>query len=142
LAIAITLALPGVAACTTEPEILDVTGLWNYSDSAISTFNGVATCMSHGALRLSNGDGGLAGRLERTGECTDGHGAHLYNEADWLDVDGGQVSGRSLWFTTGSKQTPALCHYTATFSGPPDRIDGSLTCGQDSYRVGTWTAAR
>ena len=132
-----------LGACTTEPEMLDISGSWSYSDSSTSTFIGVATCASHGTLVLRESGGGLGGVLERTGRCTDGSGAHVLNDSDRLFVDGGLVTGQSVWFTTGDPDLPAWCRYTATITGsPPNGMAGSLTCGRASSRQGTWSAMR
>ena len=119
----------GVAGCTTEPEVIDISGPWSFTDSLTSTFFGdVRTCETWGTLGLRQTSAGVRGGLERNGLCTDSDGAFAGNASNRLDVDGGAVTGHSIWFTTGSNELPALCHYTATITGdPPHRMDGSAT---------------
>ena len=144
-----------LTACATEPEVLDISGSWSYSDSSVDSLSGTvcsegscstvsfALCSSHGTLGLAQRDEGIAGVLERFGECTDSAGTRLYGDSDRLTVDGGQLTDRSLWFTTGSRVLPAWCRYTGEVVGtPPTRMSGSLVCGRDSDRTGVWAVER
>jgi hypothetical protein len=129
----------GVVACTTEPEVLRVEGSWSYSMTM--TVNGFVggpyTCETYGTLFLRETSNGLRGtRFGDGGECDTGRSVTTSR----VNVDGGEVIGQSIWFTT------FICEYTGTITGAPAQVmAGSLTCGSGTLipmDVGTWTATR
>ncbi len=125
----------------TGPQVLNIAGLWNYSDNISSSSAGIS-CNSSGTATINQSGATFTGTATATsGVCTDSFGNSVPNTGA-SNIAGGQVSGNQV-----SLQTPN-CQYTGTISGtPPNQMSGTETCtiavsGTNYTFTGPWQASR
>jgi hypothetical protein len=133
----------GMVACgdsPSEPQVLNLSGGWNYTESFSSSQAGFS-CQDSGTITIAQTGNNFTGSYNQQGTCTDSQGG-TYDNSGTGALSGGQVSGQTATFASGG------CSYTGTISGnPPNRVDGAVSCtialGGTNYSFsGTWTATR
>jgi hypothetical protein len=131
-----------VAACgMTEPQILQIEGIWQFTDNA--TASDVSfSCSSAGTITITQIDATFFGAINQTSAvCSDQFGNVRDRPAMSL-VTGGQINANQVSFETSN------CMFNGTISGsPPNRISGSESCGIAWFGTnvtvtGTWQGTR
>ena len=118
------LALVALAACgdSTGPQVVNVQGIWNYSDNISSAAAGYS-CSTSGTVSVTQNGSNFTGTADATsGLCTDTFG-DSFDDTGLSTVSGGQVNGANVSFQT------AGCQFAGTISGDPaNAMSGTETC--------------
>ena len=131
-----------VCGCgSTEPQILQIGGNWQFSNQ-VSSSTAIISCSSSGTAALTQTGSNFTGIINATqGICTDSFG-NTTDNTGVEQVSGGQVNGTSVSF-----QVP-FCQASGTISGdPPNQMSGTESCtlaieGRSFQFTGTWQASR
>lgn len=119
------LALVALAACggdSTGPQVVDVQGIWNYSNNFSSGAVGYS-CSTSGTVSITQNGSNFTGTADATsGLCTDSFGDQ-FDDTGVSSVSGGQVNGSNVSFQTDG------CQFNGTVSGDPaNAMTGTETC--------------
>jgi hypothetical protein len=119
------LTLVALAACggdSTGPQVVDVQGVWNYSNNFSSAAVGYS-CTESGTVSISQSGSNFTGTADATwGTCSDSFG-NIYDNTGVTTISGGQIDASNVSFQGGG------CQFEATVSGDPaNAMSGTETC--------------
>ena len=136
-------ALGLVSACYasagTEPNTVDITGTWTFTESFNDVAHGIS-CADTGSYEISQMGTAFSGTYTQRGVCPTPQGA--VSNADAGAVTAGRMAGHTLRFAAPN------CAYDGSVNAPAgDRIDGHVACElRDSTQTlsfaGSWKASR
>ncbi len=125
----------------TQSEILNIAGIWNFSDNISNSAVGIS-CNTAGTIQLNQAGSTFSGTIDiTTGVCTDALGNVIDNTGTQA-ISGGQINGTQVSFDM------PFCQLSGATSGsPPNRMSGAESCQLDIAGTtfvfgGTWVASR
>jgi len=133
-AVGIACAGPG-----TNPNLVDVSGHWRYTERYTDAAH-QTSCSDSGGYDLVQSQDGFVGVYGQRGLCTTPQGA--VDNTDSGSVTEGHVVGRTIRFKAPN------CDYDGqTPVGSSDRLDGNVYCSAGDSHItytftGTWSAVR
>lgn len=126
----------------TAPSILQVGGVWtfteSYTDTPLQT-----TCSNQATVTFAQTGASFTGNSVQTGSCTDPTGT--FANSGTFQLRNGRVDNNNVQWTDDGEP---VCNYTGTISGtPPNRMSGTVRCNgvvaNVSYDArGTWQMTR